>query len=78
MYLREKLKQILGLGFAAGEQGVIEAVITNNKALKEIKASLGLPLEATPKQVKQRIKVLKAEHEELISLKGEWESRKKG
>jgi len=75
MYLREKLKQILGLGFAAGDQGVVETVEAEHKTLKEMKASIGLPPDATLEQVKQRIQTLQAEHEELMGLKGEWEAR---
>jgi len=75
MYLREKLKQLLGLGFAAGDQGVIETVNAEHKSLAEIKASLGLPPDATPEQVKERLQALKAEHEELMGLKGTWEAR---
>jgi uncharacterized integral membrane protein (TIGR00698 family) len=76
-YVVEKLKQVLGLGFAASEQGVIEAVESQAKTLEELKRELGLPKDATTEQVRERLKKLKAEHEELLGLKGEWEAREK-
>jgi hypothetical protein len=39
----EKLKQFLGLGPTASEEGVIEAVESQAKSLKEIREALGLP-----------------------------------
>ncbi|MEJ5329805.1 MAG: putative sulfate exporter family transporter [Desulfobaccales bacterium] len=74
-YVVEKLKKVLGLGFAASEQGVIEAVEAQAKTLAELKAELGLPPDAPLSQVKEELRKLKAEHEELMGLKGEWEAR---
>ncbi|MBM4275590.1 MAG: hypothetical protein FJ134_14190 [Deltaproteobacteria bacterium] len=65
MYLREKLKQVLGLGFAAGDQGVIEAVEAEHKTLKELKSSLGLPPDATPDKVLAAIHALKVSMEDM-------------
>lgn len=76
-YVVEKLKKVLGLGFAASEQGVIEAVEAQAKTLAELKAELGLPPDAPLSQVKEELRRLKAEHEELMGLKGEWEAREK-
>jgi uncharacterized integral membrane protein (TIGR00698 family) len=73
----EKLKKILGLGFAASEEGVIEEVESQAKALKEIREALGLPSDTPAAEVKERLKTLKAEHEELMGLKGQWEVREK-
>lgn len=73
----ERLKKLLGLGFAASEAGVIEEVESQVKTLKEIREALGLPPNASVSEVKERLKTLKAEHEELMGLKGQWEEREK-
>jgi len=73
----EKLKQLLGLGAAATEEGVVEEVESQAKALKEIREALGLPPDTPAAEVKERLKNLKAEHEELMGLKGQWEAREK-
>ncbi|MBM4275591.1 MAG: hypothetical protein FJ134_14195 [Deltaproteobacteria bacterium] len=64
-FLRDKLKQILGLGFAAGDQGVIEIVEGNRKTLEEIKTSLGLPPDAVPDKVLEAVQALKAGLEKM-------------
>jgi phage terminase small subunit len=51
VYTVEKLKQVLGLGFAASEMGVVEAVESMCKNMLEIKAALGLPPEADSQQI---------------------------
>ena len=53
MYLNDRLKQVLGLGFAASEQGLVEEVESQTMALKNIKKILGLPPEATPAKVRR-------------------------
>jgi hypothetical protein len=58
MYLREKLKQVLNLGFAAGDQGVIGTVENQKQALEKIKVALGLPQDATLDQVQQMVLTL--------------------
>ncbi|MHB8067802.1 MAG: YeiH family protein [Desulfobaccales bacterium] len=73
----EKLKQLLGLGTAVSDEGVIEEVASQAKALKEIREALGLPPDTPAAEVKARLKTLKAEHEELMGLKGKWEAREK-
>jgi uncharacterized integral membrane protein (TIGR00698 family) len=65
----ERLKKLLGLGFAASEEGVLEAVASQAQALKAIKETLGLPADATPEQVQEAIKSLKGRHEELEARK---------
>jgi hypothetical protein len=47
------------------------------KTLKEIREALGLPPDAPLAAIRQRLKALKAEHEELMGLKGQWEEREK-
>ena len=49
----ERLKKILGLGFAASEEGVIEEVESQAKTLKEIRETLGLPPDTSAAQVKE-------------------------
>ncbi|MBW1990957.1 MAG: hypothetical protein JRI59_02305 [Deltaproteobacteria bacterium] len=61
VYTVGKLKQILGLGFAAGDTGVIETVESMCKTLQEIKSTLGLPPEAEGPQILEAIQALKAE-----------------
>ena len=58
MYLREKLKQVLNLGFAAGDQWVIGTVENQKQALEKIKVALGLPQDATLDQVQQMVLTL--------------------
>ena len=59
MYVVEKLKQSLGLGFAASEMGVIESVESMCKTMQEIKAALGLPPEADAQQIMDAIEARK-------------------
>jgi len=73
----EKLKQLLGLGAAATEEGIVEEVASQVKTLKEIREALGLPADTSVAEVKERLKTLKAEHAELMGLKGQWEAREK-
>jgi uncharacterized integral membrane protein (TIGR00698 family) len=73
----EKLKQLLGLGPAVSEAGVVEELESQVKALKEIREALGLPADTPAAQVKEYLKTLKAEHAELMGLKGQWEAREK-
>ena len=63
VYAVERLKQILGLGFAGSEMGVIESVESMCKSMLEIKAALGLPPDADAQQVMQAIEALKKEPE---------------
>lgn len=73
----EKLKQLLGLGAAVSDASVVEEVESQVKTLKEIREALGLPPDTPAAEVKERLKTLKAEHEELMGLKGKWEAREK-
>ncbi len=73
----EKLKQLLGLGVAVSDASVVEEVESQVKTLKEIREALGLPPDTPAAEVKERLKTLKAEHEELMGLKGKWEAREK-
>ena len=56
-----KLKQTLGLDFAAGDMGVVIAVEEQTKALEEIKAALGLPPETNPQKISDAVRALKNE-----------------
>lgn len=73
----EKLKQLLGLGAAVSDASVVEEVESQVNTLKEIREALGLPPDTPAAEVKERLKTLKAEHEELMGLKGKWEAREK-
>lgn len=68
-YLRERLKKVLGLGFAAGDQGVIETIEANRKALEEIKASLGLAPETTPDEALKAVRAMMTACAEMRSPK---------
>ena len=61
VYGVEKLKQVLGLGFAASEMGVVEAVKSMRKTMEEIKAALGLPPDADPQEIMGAIQALREE-----------------
>jgi uncharacterized membrane protein YadS len=73
----EKLKQLLGLGAEVSEEGVVEELASQVKTLKEIREALGLPPDTPAAEIKDRLQNLKAEHAELLGLKGQWESREK-
>jgi polyhydroxyalkanoate synthesis regulator phasin len=68
----ERLKQVLGLGFAGSVVAVVEA---QKKVIDELKAALGLPQDASPDELQERISIIKAEHEEFSQKKSEWEVR---
>jgi hypothetical protein len=63
VYALEKLKQMLGLGFAGSEMGVIESVESMCKTMLEVKAALGLPPDADSQQVMAAIQALGGEKE---------------
>jgi uncharacterized integral membrane protein (TIGR00698 family) len=70
----ERLKKLLGLSLEAPEEGVIDEVASQ---VEEIRQTLGLPPDAPLAEIRERLKTLKAEHEELLGLKGQWEEREK-
>ncbi|GEM_PF-5250406 len=71
----EKIKQILGVGFAGS---AITAVEAQQKIIDDLKAALGLPQEASPQELQERISVIKAEHEEFMQKRSEWVARSAG
>jgi hypothetical protein len=71
----EKVKQMLGIGFGGS---VITAVEAQKKVLDDLKTALGLPQEASPEELQERIAIIKAEHEEFMQKKSEWEVRSSG
>ncbi|MFH1596928.1 MAG: hypothetical protein ABIG94_11295 [Pseudomonadota bacterium] len=73
----EKLKQLLGLALESSEESVIGEVESQAKTMKEIRETLGLPPDTPVAEIKERLKTLKTEHEELLGLKGQWEAREK-
>jgi uncharacterized integral membrane protein (TIGR00698 family) len=70
----ERLKKLLGLSLETPEEGVIEEVASQ---VEQIRQTLGLPPGAPLAEIRERLKTLKAEHEELLGLKGQWEEREK-
>ncbi len=56
-----KLKQMMGLDFAAGDMGVVLAVEEQIKALEEIKVTLGLPPDSDPQKISDAVRALKSE-----------------
>jgi len=73
----DKLKELLGLSAAVSEESVVEELASQVQTLKEIREALGLPPDTPAAEIKERLKNLKAEHAELLGLKGQWESREK-
>jgi hypothetical protein len=71
----ERLKVILGIGFAGS---VVSAVEAQKKVIDDLKAALGLPQDASPEELQERISIIKAEHEEFSQQKSEWETRSAG
>lgn len=71
----EQLKQMLGLGFAGS---VVAAVEFQKKVIDDLKTALGLPQDASPEELQERISIIKAEHEEFSQKKSEWEARSTG
>lgn len=59
VYAVERLKQMLGLGFAGSEMRVIESVESMCKTMQEIKDALGLPPEADAQQIMDAIEACK-------------------
>jgi uncharacterized integral membrane protein (TIGR00698 family) len=57
----DKLKQLLGLVADAEDSDIIAAVAAKQKALDDIRASLGLPADAGLEQIAQAVKALKGE-----------------
>ena len=74
-YEVERLKQIMGLGFAGS---VVAAVEAQTKVIDDLKVALGLPQDASLEELQERISVIKAEHEEFMAKKSEWEARSSG
>ena len=71
----EKIKQILGVGFAGNALTAVEA---QQKVIDDLKTALGLPQDASAQELQERISIIKAEHEEFMGKKSEWEARSTG
>jgi hypothetical protein len=71
----EKVRQLLGIGFGGS---VVTAVEAQKKVLDELKIALGLPQDASPEELLERISIIKAEHEEFSQKKSEFEARSAG
>jgi hypothetical protein len=68
----EKVKRILGIDFAGSVAAAVEA---QKKILDELKTALGLPQDASPEELHERISIIKAEHEEFSQQKSAMEAR---
>ncbi len=71
----QRVRQLLGLGFAGS---VVAAVEAQKKLIDDLKAALGLSPDATLEELQERISIIKAEHEEFLQKKAEWEKRSTG
>jgi hypothetical protein len=71
----EKVKEMLGIGFGGS---VVTAVEAQKKIIDDLKTALGLPQDASPQELQERISIIKAEHEEFMQKRSEWESRSTG
>jgi hypothetical protein len=58
VYAVERLKQMLGLGFAGSDMGVIEAIESMCKTMAEVKTALGLLPNADAQQILAAIEAL--------------------
>lgn len=71
----EEIKRILGVGFAGNAVTAVEA---QQKIIDDLKTALGLPQEASPQELQERISIIKSEHEEFMQKRSEWEARSTG
>ena len=71
----EEIKRILGVGFAGNAVTAVEA---QQKIIDDLKTALGLPQEASPRELQERISIIKSEHEEFTQKRSEWEARSTG
>ncbi len=71
----QKIKRILGVDFAGSAATAVEA---QQKIIDDLKTALGLPQDASPQELQERISIIKAEHEEFMQKRSEWESRSTG
>jgi hypothetical protein len=71
----QKVKQLLGLGFTGSVMATVEA---QKKLIDDLKVALGLPQDASLGELQESIAIIKAEHEEFMQKKAEWESRSSG
>ena len=65
----EEIKRILGVGFAGNAVTAVEA---QQKIIDDLKTALGLPQEASPRELQERISIIKSEHEEFMQKRSEW------
>jgi hypothetical protein len=71
----QKIKQLLGLGFGGSAVTAVEA---QKKLIDDLKVGLGLPQDASLAELQERVSIIKAEHEEFMQKKAEWEARSTG
>ncbi len=71
----QKLKQIMGLGFGGS---VVAAVEAQKQLIDDLKEALGLAQGASLEELQERVSVIKAEHEEFLQKRAEWEAGSTG
>jgi hypothetical protein len=71
----QKLKQIMGLGFGGS---VVAAVEAQKQLIDDLKEALGLAQGASLEELQERVSVIKAEHEEFMQKRAEWEAGSTG
>jgi predicted neutral ceramidase superfamily lipid hydrolase len=71
----QKLKQLMGLGFGGS---VVAAVEAQKQVIDDLKVALGLPQDASLGELAEKVSVIKAEHEEFMQKRAEWEASSTG
>ncbi len=71
----KKIKQIMGLGFGGSVAAAVEA---QSKLIEDLKEALGLPPDAGLGEIQEKVSVIKAEHEEFMQKRAEWEASSTG
>jgi hypothetical protein len=71
----QKLKQLMGLSFGGSAVTAVEA---QKKLIEDLKEALGLPPDTSLAELQEKVSVIKAEHEEFMQKKAEWEAGSTG
>jgi len=71
----QKVKNLMGLGFGGS---VVTAVEAQKQVIDDLKEALGLAQGASLEELQERVSVIKAEHEEFMQKRAEWEASSTG
>ena len=71
----QKVKNLMGLGFGGS---VVTAVEAQKKLIDNLKEALGLAQGASLEEIQEKVSVIKAEHEEFMQKRAEWEAGSTG